>query len=189
MCNLEIMERKLKKILSVQRWEHSVRVKEEAVKLAKKLGADVAKAAVAGLLHDCARDMGYRELLIKAKEFGIIIDNVTLNSPSIIHAVVGPGIASREFGVTDPDILNAIRYHTTGRENMSILEKIIFLADIVEPFRKFPGVHRIRETIDESLEQAILLALDGTINYLVNKKQLIHVDTLKARNYLLMTGQ
>lgn len=189
MYDIQLMEQKLKGMLSQQRWEHSIRVMEEAVKLARRLNTDIHKTAVAGLLHDCARDMDYRELLIKAREFGIIIDNVTLNTPSIIHAVVGPEIARSEFGVTHPDILNAIRYHTTGRDNMSALEKIIFIADVVEPSRSFPGVDRIRKALYDSIDEAILLSLDSTINYLINKKQLIHLDTIKARNYLLINGR
>lgn len=186
MNDLHQIEERIKDVLSPMRWEHSERVRDQAVKLAIKLGAETRKAALAGILHDCARDMSCQELLNKAEEFGIILDSVTLNSPSIIHAVVGPEIAKRELGVSYIDILNAIRYHTTGRENMSLLEKIIFISDAVEPSRNYPGVERIREALNISLDKAILLSLENTLNYLVNERQLIHEDTIKARNYLLM---
>jgi len=186
MNDLNFIEKKLKGMLSPNRWEHSVNVKNEAVKLAIKLGVDVHKAAVAGILHDCARDMSYQQLLNKAEEFDIIIDNATLHSPSIIHALIGPEIARREFGVSDEDVLNAMRYHTTGRGNMSLLEKIVFIADAVEPSRNYPGVKRIREVLIKSLDDAVLAALENTINHLVSKRQLIHVNTLRARNHLLL---
>jgi predicted HD superfamily hydrolase involved in NAD metabolism len=185
--DVDKIQAKLGKILSPSRLQHSLNVKEQAEILAVRLGADVHKAAVAGLLHDCARDLGYGELLNKAKKFGIILDNVTKKSPEIIHAVIGPEIAKREFGVRDSDVLSSIRYHTTGRENMSLLEKIIFIADLVEPSRSFPGVQRIRDLLEEGIDRAILCALDCTIIYLLENRQLIHEDTLKARNYLYLT--
>ncbi len=186
MYNMEQLEERLRNMIRSERWEHSKRVQDEAVKLAARLGADVHRAAVAGILHDCARDMGYEELLNKACEFGIILDSVTLNSPSIIHAVIGPEIAGREFGIKDTDILNAIRYHTTGRENMSLLEKIVFIADAVEPARSYPGVDKIRALLAVDIDKAVLQSLDNTLSYLVNECRPVHLDTVKARNCLLL---
>jgi predicted HD superfamily hydrolase involved in NAD metabolism len=184
--NRVIMEKRLSGLLSARRMAHSAAVSDQAVILAKRYGADVQKAAIAGLLHDCARDIGYQESLIKAKEFGIILDNVTKKSPKIIHAVIGPCIARQLFGIDDIEILDAIRYHTTGRENMSLLEKVVFLADYIEPGRDFSGVDKIRTTAVQNLDRAILEAIDGIIIHLIERKELIHEDTLRARNYLLI---
>jgi predicted HD superfamily hydrolase involved in NAD metabolism len=173
---------KLKNMLSHDRFLHSLRVTEQAVILARKFGADTRKAEIAGLLHDCARDLSLTEALNAAAKFDIILDNITMNSPEIIHAAIGEAIAKYRFNITDGEILDAIRYHTTGRKGMAQLEKIIFIADYTEPSRDFPGVDEIRNVLQQSLDRAVLYALDNTLEYLIGKKQLIHPDTVEARN-------
>ncbi|MBA1335247.1 MAG: Hydrolase (HAD superfamily), YqeK [Firmicutes bacterium] len=186
MYNMERIKDRLQKMLSVPRLMHSIRVKEEAEKLAMMHNADIIKAGIAGLLHDCARDMAYEELLNRAGKSGIILDSVTIKSPKIIHAVVGPLVAKEEFGIHDTEVLDAIRYHTTGRKEMRILEKIVFIADLTEPGRDFRGVEKIRELSERDIDRAVLFALDQTIIYLIEGNKLIHEDTLKARNYLYL---
>lgn len=186
MYNMEIIKDKLRKMLSAPRLMHSIRVKEEAEKLAMIHNADIIKAGIAGLLHDCARDMTYEELLNRTGKSGIILDSVTIKSPKIIHAVVGPLIAKEEFDIHDTEVLDAIRYHTTGREQMRILEKIVFIADLIERERDFYGVEKIRRLSERDLDRAVLFALNQTIMYLIEENKLIHEDTLKARNYLYL---
>jgi predicted HD superfamily hydrolase involved in NAD metabolism len=179
------IKEKLKEVLSAQRYAHSIRVAELSVILARRFGADGRKAETAGILHDCARDLSFGEALKEADKFGIILDNVTKNSPGIIHAVIGEALARSEYNISDREILNAIRYHTTGRRGMSLLEKIVFIADYTEPCRDFPGVEDVRRTLEQSLDEAVLYAMENTIDYLLRKRMLIHLDTIDARNYYL----
>jgi predicted HD superfamily hydrolase involved in NAD metabolism len=101
------------------------------------------------------------------------------------HAPVGAEVARERFGITDEEILNAIRYHTSGRPGMSKLEKIIFLADYIEPGRRFPGVDEVRETARRDLERAVLMAMDNTIRFLLERGQKVYPLTLLARNHML----
>lgn len=176
------IEKRLQTMLSHDRYMHSLRVTRQSVILARQFGADAGKAEIAGLLHDCARDLSFREALNVARKFDIIFDDITINSPGIIHAVTGKAIARNEFGITDDGVLDAIRYHTTGRKGMSLLEKVIFIADYTEPSRDFPGVNETRSILKKSLDRAVIYAMENTIKYLISEKQLIHVDTIDARN-------
>ena len=183
---MDDIREKLKRAMSHERFMHSMRVAELAVMLAKRFGADVKKAEMAGMLHDCTRDLDLRQALIVANKFGIILDNVTKNCPGIIHAVTGEAVAKYEYNIDDREVLDAIRYHTTGRAGMSLLEKIIFIADYTEPFRDFPGVCEARAILEDSLDGAVLYAMENTIGYLLDKKQLIHLDTVDGRNYFYL---
>jgi predicted HD superfamily hydrolase involved in NAD metabolism len=183
-CINDIKE-KLKSVLSEERFDHSLRVADQSVILARRFGADARKAETAGVLHDCARDLSFGEALNEANNFGIILDNVTKNSPGIIHAVIGEALARFEYNINDHDILDAIRYHTTGRKGMSMLEKIVFIADYTEPSRDFQGAAGARDILEQSLDRAVLYAMENTIAYLLEKRMLIHLDTIDARNHYL----
>ena len=104
-----------------------------------------------------------------------------------MHAPLGAEIASKEYGVDDVEILDSIRFHTTGRENMGILEKVIFLADYIEPGRNFPGVEEIREQAFEDIDSAMTMALDKSLKFVISKGALIHPLTVKARNYMIFS--
>ena len=177
---------KLKADIGKARYEHSLRVMEVSKKLAERYGCPVEKAALAGLLHDCGKLQGDINLLKLAHDFDIILDSVMKNNHELIHCVLGAAIAEKEYHVTDQDVLNAIRYHTTGRENMTLLEKIVYIADLIEPTRNFPTVEELRKLAYEDIEDCMLLALDNSINYVIKKKLLIHLDSVKARNHLLI---
>lgn len=177
---------KLKEDIGVKRFEHSLRVMETSIELAKRYHCSVEKAAVAGLLHDCGKLKGEINLLKLSSDFGIILDSMTKNNNELIHSVLGAAIAEREYGISDEEILNAIRYHTTGRENMSLLEKIVYVADMIEPGRKFQGVDKLRELALEDLDQCLILSIDNTLKFVIENKKLIHLDSVKARNYLLI---
>lgn len=182
MACIDYIKEKLVTMLSHDRYMHSLRVTDLAVILAKRFGIDARRAETAGLLHDCARDMPYGEALNAADEFGIILDRITMKSPGIIHAVIGEAVARYEFGVKDKGILDAIRYHTTGRKGMSPLEKIIFIADYIEPSRDFPGVDEARGLLQKDLDMAVIYAMENTLIHLIGKRQPIHPDTIDAIN-------
>ena len=172
--------------LSESRLKHSLSVSETAVALAVKYGEDIEKARVAGLVHDCAKGMKGDKLIEVARAHEVHIDEIYTHSPLILHGLVGSIIAREVMDIQDDDILNAISYHTTGRKNMSILEKIIYIADYIEPLRNFNGVEELRILSVNDLDAAVVQSLDNTINYIISRKELLHIDTIHARNYLLI---
>lgn len=180
-----IDENKLKKEIGIYRYEHSKRVSELAMKLAVKYDVDEEKARIAGLLHDCAKYGELELLLKKASDFDIIDDKITEDNPELIHGVLGSKIAKHEYGIDDIEILQAIKNHTTGSENMTKLDKIIYIADYAEPVRNFPGVENVRKLMYEDLNLALIKAMDQTLKHLIDIGAIISVDTLKGRNYLL----
>ena len=171
--------------LREKRLAHSISVSETAVSLAEKYGEDIEKARIAGLVHDLAKDMKDEDLIKLALEHEIVIDEVCLSSPTILHGLVGSIIAREVMGIVDEDILRAVCYHTTGRKNMSTLEKIIYIADYIEPLRKFQGVEEVRALCNVDLDAAVLLSLESSIIYVIDQKQLLHTDTIDARNCLI----
>lgn len=176
----------LKKNLKEKRFNHSIGVSKTAESLAKKYGEDSDKARVAGLLHDIAKNMKDEEIVSTVENVGIEIDYVFKSNPNLMHGLAGAIICRNVVGVTDKDILGAVEFHTTGKANMSMLEKIICLADYIEPSRNFEGVDDLRNTAQESIDKALLMALDGTIKFVLEKKQLLHYKTVEARNYLIL---
>ncbi len=189
MERIDEVKQKLKSFLPSRRFDHSIRVAKQSVILARRFGADMYKAELAGVLHDCAKGLSFEESLKKAKDFGIILDNVTRNSPSIIHGLVGERLAEKEYNIGEREILDAIRYHTTGRWGMSLLEKIVFIADYTEPCRSFTGIGDVRKALDKNLDRAVLYALENTVVSLFEKGMLIHPDTIEARNYILQQSK
>ena len=186
MWNEEQIEEYLKNNLSESRYNHSLSVRDTAVMLARKHGEDELKARIAGLVHDCAKNKNNKEIVEMVEENGYNIDMVCKNSPDLLHGLAGAIIAKNLMGIQDEDVLNSIAYHTTGRKEMSLLEKIIYIADYIEPLRKFPGVDNLRETVQKDLEEGILLSFNNTINYVISLGQLLHMDTIEARNYLII---
>ena len=153
--------------LKPSRLEHTENVARLAVKMAADFGEDVHKAEIAALLHDMAK-YEYRP-------------GVNMN---FAHSKIGAEMAADIFGIEDEDILNAIANHTTGRAGMSTLEKIIFLADAIEPGRNYPGVSEIRKAAETDLDRACIMSLEHTIEYVNEKGWYLHPDSLKAKEYL-----
>lgn len=182
--NKEI-EFKLINNIGINRYNHSLSVMKVAMKLADTYGADIEKAKIAGLLHDCAKYNDNTYLLKRLKDSDIILDNIMLNNTELIHGPLGAVIAEKEYHIKDMEILDAIRYHTTGRANMTLLDKIIYLADYIEPGRKFPGVDKVREISYVNIDKALIRALNNTIRYLIDLNKEIHPDTILARNMLV----
>ncbi len=182
---IDKVENKLINSIGDERYLHSIRVMEEAIKLANIFNCDERKAAIAGILHDCGKFKNEDELLKNAYNFDIIQRDAYSTNFALIHGALGAEIARRELNIEDRDILNAIQYHTTGRENMTLLEKIIYISDYIEPDRNFPGVDEIRKLAYENLDLALLKAMDKTIKYIIDKGYYIHPYTIDARNYLI----
>jgi len=184
--NKHAIDLELKKALTKDRYEHTMNVVKITESLALRYHADVDKASLAALLHDCAKNFSCEELLAYAKANNVKIDPVTRLEPQLLHGPVGAVVAEKTYGVTDKKVLNAIHYHTTGREHMSKLEKIIYLADFIEPSRTYPGVDQLRSIAFEDLDKAMIMALTNTIRYVSSINSLIHKRTITARNDLII---
>ncbi len=182
----EQMRKALKSMLKENRYKHSIGVCETAVKLATIYGADEDKAYTAGLLHDAAKNLGKREMLSECDRLGVELDDIERANPALVHAVLGKAYIKEKFGIDDEEILNAVRYHTTGRAGMNLLEKIIYIADMVEPNRDFEGVIKLRSIVERDIDAACIMGLSQTIEFTLQKGELIHPDTVHARNWLLM---
>lgn len=187
--NLDTIQKNLKERLKDRRYIHSLEVQKVAVALAKHYNISIDKASVAGLVHDCAKDLTDRELLDYALHFNILLPCITKGNIQLIHGWVGAELAKEEFGIVDEEILNAIRFHTTGKENMAILEKIVYLADYIEPNRNFDGVEELREAAFLDMDKALLMAFDHTIRYVIAKGELLHPATITGRNFLILQDQ
>lgn len=180
----EIRE-KLKNHLSPKRYEHSIGVEYTAAALAMCYGKDMIQAQLAGILHDCAKNIPHEELIKLCKKAGIELDQEQLHSPQILHAVYGPYMAKKEFGIEDEEVLSAIRWHTTGGSDMSVLDQIIYVADYIEPGRKYiEGMDEIRKTAFRDLPLSVYKITQNTIDYLQKKGQYIDKMTLDCLYWL-----
>ncbi len=175
--------------LSPHRFKHSIGVAQTAHKLAMMYDLNGEKARLAGILHDCAREIPKNHLLQLAREFGILVDNVELCQPILLHAPVGAKIAQTKYGIDDEEILQAIALHTTGGLNMTKLAMVIYVADFIEPGRDFPGIDKYRLLAQQDLKAALLATLDASIDYIIKKRLLIHPATIEARNELLLKNR
>jgi len=172
----------VKKILSAKRFNHTIGVVNTSAMLADRYDVSLESAQIASLLHDIAKEQAYNKLEEQLKYFGEL--EYLSFSPSVWHAPVGANIARNEFGIKDQDILNAIKYHSTGRPKMTKLEQIVFLADYIEPNRTQPNVDLIRKLATQNLETAVAQTLADTVAYLKSKKEVnIHPDTVAACDY------
>lgn len=180
------IEKILKEMLPEKRLKHSLSVSECAIKLSDIYSCDKEKAKIAGIVHDCAKYFTDEQIEDCVKKFNINLDPLEENNIALSHSIVGSYVAKEVFNINDEEILSAIKYHTTGRENMSLLEKIIYMADLIEEGRKFPKVEELRNlTFSGKLDEALLLSFDNTIKFVIDNKQLIHPRTVSARNYIL----
>ena len=184
MKNIEEMQRILEKSIPAKRYKHSVRVYEAALKLAEEHKLPVDKIAVAALLHDCGREVSSKESVAKAEELGLEIDAVEKYQPILLHAKIGAYNAVHKYGITDQEILDGILYHTTGNAGMTTLAKVVFLADMIEPGRDFPGVEELRRLAAKDLDAAMLTAYSNTIKYLLDGNLLIHPRCIAGYNEL-----
>src|SRR3712207_5105651 len=184
--DIEKMIDKLDDYISEKRKIHSICVAESAVRLAKILGCDEKKARIAGILHDTAKYVKYEDVPNYCEKYSIELDDMEKKSTALSHSIVGSYIAKHEFGIDDVEILVAIRYHTTGIPAKTDLEKIVFLADLIEEGRNYPMVDELRTlAYSGKIDEAVLKSMDNTIRLVLKKKQSIHLRTVDARNYYL----
>ena len=171
-----------------ERYLHSLGAEEAAKELALRFGADVEKAALAALIHDNAKCFEYKELVKIVEENKFAIEDAVKNNPKILHAFAGAYLAQKELGIDDEDVLKAIMYHTTGRVEMTLLEKIVYLADKIETKTRPPEyrnkiVNLLEETND--VDKTILLTIDLTLRSLLDRKLVINSQTIDVWNNLV----
>ncbi len=178
------MKEKLSTMLTEHRFLHSIGVMETAERMAHTFGVDVEKAVLAGLLHDCAKQIDKQEQLKLCDALHVPLDDVKRENLSLVHAELGAKLAELDFGVHDSEVLGAIKYHTLGRKDMTDLEKILYLADIIEPNRKeFDGLSQLRALCNENLDEAILYGLELTIAHVERKGLILHTQTMEAESF------
>lgn len=175
-----------KQKLSFKRFQHTLEVAETAKLLALKYGADEEKAFIAGLLHDIMKDASKEEQLNIIEKSDIILTYSEKANSKLWHAIAGAAYLREELGINDGDIFNAVFYHTTGRAGMSLLEKVIYIADYISADRTYNGVEEMRRLTQESLEDAMLYSLEFSIKNLVDAGQVIHTGSVDCYNELII---
>ncbi len=171
--------------LSDFRYTHSLGVAQSARELAEKYGCDPEKAYFTGLAHDVLKELSKQEYTAFFEKEGISLTAVEKSAPKLWHAIAGGAYLRSEYGC-DEEIIDAVRYHTTGRENMSLLEKIIFVADFISQDRSYNGVEDMRQRAQLSLEKAMEEGLRFTIEELARDNRPIHPDTVACYNEILI---
>ena len=176
---LSWLREKAYQYLKSTRVAHVAGVESEAVLLAKKWGEDPETAAEAGILHDITKALSYEEQLNLCEKYGIILDNTEKETPALLHSKTGAAFSREMFGISD-EVYEAIYWHTTGKPDMTVLEKIVYLADIIEPGRDFPGVDRLRELSYIDLNEAMAEALKGSMEDVLSQGRTPHENSAKA---------
>ena len=185
MEDIEKIKKEVKSILSEKRYIHSIGVMERAKELAKIYNEDEKKAELIGIVHDIAKEMTKEEMIEYAKKNNIEIDEIEKENPGLLHGKIGADICQKKYGFSK-DMLNAIKYHTTGNKNMTTLDKIIYLADKTENNRTYDDLEYAKKLSDNNLNEAMMYCLNIVISSNVEKNRLIHLDTIIARNEILM---
>ncbi len=183
-------ERMISQAVSPSRFIHSKGVRVTAARLARRYDLPMQKAAVAGILHDCAKNMELARLQTIARQTRLTQDPVTLSSNALLHGPVGAQVAKMRYHISDTHILNAIRYHTTGRAGMHPLELIVFVADAIEPSRKYPGLQVVREQADTDVRLSALTSLAGTQEFVKTKgmqNSILSIEAIEDLTHRLKT--
>lgn len=177
----------LKEKLTEHRFVHSLNVADSAKELARLYGCDEDIAYTTGLIHDACKDIPTGLQLSYMLENGMELTEIEISTAKLYHAMCGSLYIQKEFGIDNQDMINAVRYHTTGRKNMSLLEKIVFIADFISAERSYDGVEIMREKASRSLDEAIVEGLGFTIKDLIDRGgRFIHPDTIDAYNDAMM---
>ena len=182
MISLRECREAIKPKLTEKRYHHSKCVSKAAVKLAERYGADPEKAAAAGMLHDIMKDTARDEQLKIIDRFDIILSDTEKKLPKLLHAIAGAAYIEHYLNVEDRDIINAVRWHTSGRAGMSILEKTVYIADFISEDRDYPGVSEIRRQAGESLELAMYEGIKFTVTVLMKEKSYVDPNVTAAYN-------
>lgn len=187
MENIEKIKEDLKQILSEKRYIHSIGAMEKAIELAKRYGEDKEKSALTALAHDIAKEMTIEEYYKYAKENNIELSKDDKMCTSVLHGIIGADIVKKKYGFTD-EMCRAIYYHTTGITNMTLLGKIVYVADKIEDSRDYPEAEDLREKFNqsESLDEFILYDIDYyTLPKMIEKRKAIHPNTINVRNEII----
>lgn len=186
--DIELYKKKLQKKLDADRYEHTIGVMYTAAALAMRYKYDINKAQIAGLLHDNAKCISYEKKIQLCEKYNIHLSDVEKENPALLHAKLGAFLAMHKYKVNDKEIVSSILYHTTGRPDMSLLEKIIYVADYIEPNRnKAKNLESIRELAFIDIDTALLNILRDTLDYL--KSINIDVDPLTQKTYKFYSNQ
>lgn len=176
----------MQKMLDGRLYRHSLGVAEAAETLAWRYGEDPGRAYIAGMVHDYGKRYSSQELLKKAAELELFLDRVTICESKLLHAPVGAALVELELGITDSEIIKAVASHTTGRPGMTLLGKIIYLADYIEAGRRYEGVEKIREAAINNLDGALLIAVDHALKSVIARGLFLHPRSVAFRNSLLV---
>ena len=185
MQDIQSIKAKLREHLSAVHYEHSIRTAETAARMARVSDVDEDKAYLAGLLHDYAKGMSGEDLIAEAEKMGIEINSVERAYPYLLHAEVGAELVKKELGVNDEEIINSIAKHTVGSAAMTALDKIIYVADMIEPGRPYQGLDMLRRMALENLDKVYREAYMHSLSYLVKARKLIHPTTIEVWNELV----
>ena len=178
------LQKELSKELDAKRYEHTLGVAYTAACMAMRYDCDMKKAYIAGLLHDCAKCMTHEERLNYCKKYGLEVSDTEKKNPSLLHAKVGADMCRRKYGIEDEERASAVRFHTTGKPDMTLLEKIIFIADYVEPHRKeIPGLNEAREALFSDLEETLQIILRHNLLYLEESDKVVDPMTKQTYEY------
>lgn len=181
---LSKLRKEISKVQDSKRYEHTLSVAYTAANLAACYGESIDHALAAGMLHDCAKCLPEEKLLSICEKQHMQISEEEYKKPSLLHAKAGSFLAEKKYHIADRNILNAIRNHTTGRPGMSLLEKIIFVADYIEPGRRqAPRLEQIRRTAFADLDKAVLMILEDTLKYLQDSGSVIERTTQETYQY------
>ena len=182
--NLAKLRKEMEQTLERKRYEHTLGVAYTAASLAMVHGADVGKALTAGMLHDCAKCMSHRKQISLCQKNKMQLSEIEIEKHSpLLHAKAGNCLAQKKYGITDEEILLAISYHTTGRPRMSLLEKIIYIADYIEPGRKeLPNMSEVRKLAFTDIDACLYRILEDSLEYLNSKN--VPVDPMTEKTYL-----
>lgn len=184
MYTLNEIREKLMDKLNEKRYEHTLGVEYMCCALAMRYGADLEKARIAGLLHDCAKHLSGIKLIKKCHKYDLPVSREEQEFPELLHAKVGAYFAEMKYGVEDEEILSAIKWHTTGHPNMTLLEKIVYVADYIEPNRdQAPHLPELRELAFKDIDACLLQILSGTLSYLKEKGGVIDPATQATYDY------
>lgn len=183
--NIDYLKSELKKVLSEKRFNHSIKVLEVSLDLAEIYKVDKEKVAIAALLHDYCKEYPREELIETCRKYFPEETCAYLNAGQILHSFAGAHFVEKCLKISDSDILNAIKYHTTGREQMELIEKIVYLADAIEPTRSYAHVDEIRKLAKENIDLAILFEVNRKIEHLISTDSIIHHNTIELRNWLI----
>ena len=188
--NINKINEDIKKELSEKRYNHSVGVMKKAEELAKIYNVNVNKAKLVGLAHDIGKELSSEEKLKYVKENNIKIDEIEKINVGLLHSKIGADICKKRYGF-DEEMQNAIKYHTTGNKDMNLLAKIIFVADKIEETRKYKDGNKMkileeaRNLAKENIDKALLYEIDASLIYTIQKKELIHPDSIETRNMII----